>query len=103
MKYLSVNNHSVLLYHTFPHQKTADVYVHLGLNKMAQNSISYRESSTASPACRLDQDELLWEIEMGEAVTADFFMVLVFAMPDNYVLPGISGRRNIACISRRDG
>ena len=40
---------------------------------------------------------------MGEAVTANFFMVLIFAMPEDYVLPGIAGRRNIACVSQRDG
>ena len=40
---------------------------------------------------------------MGEAASAAFFMVLVFIMPEDYVLPRFSGRRNIACISRRDG
>ena len=42
---------------------------------------------------------------MGEAASAiaTFFMVLVFIMPEDYVLPRISGRRNIACISRCDG
>ena len=54
--------------------------------------------------CALDLvGELQWEIEMGEAATADFFMVLVFAMPDNYVVPGVSGRRNISCTSQNDG
>lgn len=40
---------------------------------------------------------------MGEAATADFFMVLVFVMPDNYIVPGISGRRNISCTSQNNG
>lgn len=54
--------------------------------------------------CALDRvGELSWEIEMGEAATADFNMVLVFAMIDNYVVPGISGRRTISCIGLIDG
>ena len=37
---------------------------------------------------------------MGEAASATFFMVLVFIMPEDYVLSRISGS---ACISRCDG
>ena len=50
-----------------------------------------------------DVGETYWEIEMGEAVTDISFLVLIIAMPDSYVLPGISGRRNISCISRGFG
>ena len=97
-----MNNLLVLLHHTFPPPENC------GRTSWFEQKFNGTEFYIIPGVincftCGLDQDELLWEIEIGEAVTADFFMVLIFAMPDNYVLPGISGRRNIACISRRDG
>lgn len=40
-----------------------------------------------------------WQIEMGEANTSESGTYLLLDMPESYVQPGPSGRRNITCIS----
>ena len=40
-----------------------------------------------------------WQIEMGEANTSESGTYLLLDMPESYVQPGLSGRRNITCIS----
>ena len=53
-------------------------------------------------SCALDtQVEVVWQTEGSEApLERDNYLII--AIPETYILPGISGRRNITCISTID-